>query len=276
MSGDGVCTDGAGLDQCSGTYMPPAVSSVMVAGKGAGSEAEGSPAGRDSWGSGAEKAGGAGSNTTAATAGEDLEGCGCEGQASKCGCEGDEGQGMLQPLLQLEGDLIPPVVPHSHELHVPPSASAVPMHIVTHACVSRRSSRDSRPAGSAPKHGGMHVAGSAPEAAPLLAHAHAPCEDDMGMHGEIGGAAHGVLDGREGDGSSREGGPCGRCSSNGSSSMLVGWRIIRGSAWYTKLTLVWVIVSMTNEGAQVGSFGRMCACACARGCSCLQPTLKYC
>jgi hypothetical protein len=35
-------------------------------------------------------------------------------------------------------------------------------------------------------------------------------------------------------------------------NMLAGFHIIRNSPWYRKLAVIWVIVAMTWEGAQVG------------------------
>lgn len=47
--------------------------------------------------------------------------------------------------------------------------------------------------------------------------------------------------------------PCARgVKCDRGSDMMAGWRIIRDSPWYRKLTIIWIIVAMTWEGAQVG------------------------
>eukprot|EP00197_Chlamydomonas_leiostraca_P005577 CAMPEP_0202867458 /NCGR_PEP_ID=MMETSP1391-20130828/9446_1 /ASSEMBLY_ACC=CAM_ASM_000867 /TAXON_ID=1034604 /ORGANISM="Chlamydomonas leiostraca, Strain SAG 11-49" /LENGTH=684 /DNA_ID=CAMNT_0049547505 /DNA_START=141 /DNA_END=2195 /DNA_ORIENTATION=- len=171
-----------------------------------------------------------------------VHGVGCDRQQQQQQDESeDEGEAaMIRPLLQLEADPIPAVVPHAHDVLMPPSMQHRRhghAHGHGHAHCSHRHS---------------HHEGDA--SAPLLAHEHAPCGEvsGQGAHGYEGGAGVGRRTpggARSDDGSSDNDDERGTQASKGS-AMLVGWRIIRGSPWYCKLAAIWVIVSMTNEGAQ--------------------------
>jgi hypothetical protein len=161
--------------------------------------------------------------------------------------EEEEGA-MIRPLLQLEADPIPHVVPHAHEVLLPPSMQHKRHgHGHSHAHTSHH----------------QHSHKGAAETAPLLSHEHAPCGEESGADGHHHGSSE-----RRGRGS--EAG----CSdsSDGSqaskrSSMLVGWRIIKNSPWYCKIAAIWVIVAMTNEGAQVRVRVRVFCLACSTGVS---------
>lgn len=141
--------------------------------------------------------------------------------------------------LMLDIDPVPMVVPHAHE------------HGVVEAVLESTSSSDSEPEadeeGQQQQQAGRGVESRGGSKATAAAASNAGGAH-AGASKEAAGSAGGA------------GGGAGKAKSRWASSksleeLLRGWNIIRSSPWYRKLAVVWVIVAMTWEGAQVGAAG---------------------